>query len=234
VKGGRVYLSLSNAPTYVQRVLRVYEPGKFANLARFLPPGGVFVDVGANAGDFSLWACRVGGPTARVLAVEAEPGNVSWLRRTVERNGLADQVTVVHAAASESDGEVELLVTAKHGTHSIVENELHSTFEAFRPLRRELVPARRLDDLVEAAGLTSVDVVKIDVEGAELLVLRGATRLLAGDAPMTLLIDLHFGVDLDEVTALLQDRGFSIRREEEPDVEVTSIPEGTLSVVALR
>ncbi len=234
VKGGWAYLSLANSPTQLQRLLRVYEPAKFANIARYLPPGGGFVDVGANAGDFTIWAAHVGGPATRVLSVEAEEGNAHWLRRTVQRNRLEDRVTVVNAAASDAPGEVELLVTAKNGTHSIVESELHSAFEEFRPIRRVRIPARPLDDLIDEAAMSRVDVVKIDVEGAEMLVLRGAPRLLSGKDALTLLIDLHFGVDIQELGALLQGNGFSLRREQEPDVEVASIPTGTLSVVALR
>jgi FkbM family methyltransferase len=234
VKGGWAYLSLANSPTQLQRLLRVYEPAKYANIARYLPPGGGFVDVGANAGDFTVWAAHVGGPSTRVLAVEAEEENAHWLRRTVQRNGLEAQVTVVNAAASDVTGEVELLVTAKSGTHSIVETELHSAIDAFRPVRRVSIPARPLDDLVEDAGLPRVDVVKIDVEGAEMLVLRGATRLLAADHALTMLIDLHFGVDLDELGKLLQDNRFSLRLEEQPDVEIPRIPPHTLSIVAVR
>jgi FkbM family methyltransferase len=234
VKGGWAYLSLGNSPTQVQRLLRVYEPGKYANIARYLPPGGGFVDVGANAGDFTVWAAHVGGPQTRVLSIEAEQTNARWLRRTVERNHLEQRVSVVVAAASDAEGEVELLVTAKNGTHSIVESELHSAFDAFRPLRREKVPARRLDDLLDEAALPRVDVVKIDVEGAELLVLHGAPLLLAGTGPLTLLIDLHFGVDVEVLGTLLQRNGFSLRREEEPDLELSAIPQGTLSIVARR
>jgi FkbM family methyltransferase len=234
VRGGWAYLSLANSPTQLQRVLRVYEPDKYANIARFLPPGGGFVDVGGNAGDFSVWAAHVGGPEARVLAIEAEPRNAEWLRRTVRRNGLDGRVSVVHAAATDSTGTVELLVTAKNGTHSIVESELHVAHDAFRPVRRESVPARRLDDLVAESPLTRVDVVKIDVEGAEMHVLRGATALLDRGDPMTFLIDLHFGVDVAELGALLLRHGFSLRREDAPDVEIPSISAGTLSIVAVR
>lgn len=233
VRGGRVYLSLANAPTALQRVLRTYEPQKYVNIAAFLPAGGTFVDVGANVGDFSLWAARCGGPGCRVLAVEAEPDNVTWLRRTVARNGLEDQVVVEGVAASDAEGETELLVTAKHGTHSIVENELHHTQERFRPVDKVVVPTRRLDDLLAAHGLEP-DVVKIDVEGAERLVLDGAPALLASGRPMTLLIDLHFGVDVPSLAALLQSYGFTLRTEDCPQDVLDAVVPGTLSVVAVR
>lgn len=234
VRGGRVYLSLGNAPASLQRVLRTYEPNKFRNIERFLPRGGGFVDVGANAGDFSVWAARCGGPDTRVLAIEAEPENARWLQRTVELNRLGSQVSVVQVAASDSDGETELILTDWNGTHSIVENELHHEIEMFRPRGRVTVATRRLDDLIRESPLPRVDMVKIDVEGAELVVLRGAPELLAGPGPLTLLIDLHFGVDLDELVNLLHGHGFSIGSEENPDVVIQSVPDGTLSIVATR
>jgi FkbM family methyltransferase len=234
VRGGWVYLSLGNAPTSLQRVLRTYEPLKFANIATFLPRGGCFVDVGANAGDFSVWATRCGGPGTQVLAIEAEPENARWLRRTVTRTGLDAQIRVENVAASAGEGETELLLTAKHGTHSIVENELHRKVEAFRPVQRITVPTRTLDALIADAGLPTVDVVKIDVEGAEELVLAGASGLLSQTGPLTLLIDLHFGVDVPGLAKQLQSHGFTLRREDEPHVVIDEVPPKTLSIVAVR
>lgn len=234
VRGGRVYLSLGNAPASLQRVLRTYEPNKFRNIERFLPRGGGFVDVGANAGDFGVWAARCGGPDTRVLAVEAEPENARWLQRTVDLNRLSSQVSVVQVAASDRDGETELILTDWNGTHSIVENQLHHEIEMFRPRGRVTVATRKLDDLIGESPLPRVDLVKIDVEGAELVVLRGATELLSRSGALTLLIDLHFGVDLDELVNLLHSHGFSIGSEENPDVLIQSVPDGTLSIVATR
>lgn len=234
VRGGRVYLSLGNAPVSLQRLFRLYEPNKFRNIERMMPPGGVFVDVGANAGDFTVWAARCGGPGARVLAIEAEPENARWLQRTVELNRLGGQVSVVQVAAANSDGETELILTDWNGTHSIVENELHHEIEMFQPRGRVKIATRRLDDLIREAGLPGVDVVKIDVEGAELLVLEGAPELLGGSGRLVLLIDLHFGVDLEELVNLLSSHGFTIGPEENPDEVIGSVPEGSRSIVAIR
>lgn len=232
-RAGVLYVSLRNSPTSLQRVFRTYEPRKFDNLTRFLPTGGGFVDVGAHIGDFTVWAAKVGGPDARVLAIEPSPDTVQQLHRAVLRNGISRQVRVEQCAASAEEGTVELLMTPQSGTHSIVEGPLHS-MDRFRPQSRVPVRTLPLDDLIDRAGLARVDVVKIDVEGAELLVLAGAKGLLANGKPLVLLIDLHFGVDTDELARILREAGFTLRTENAPDVVIDQLPERLLSVVAVR
>jgi FkbM family methyltransferase len=206
---------------------------KFRNIARFLPSGGGFVDVGANLGDFSIWAAKRGGPSTRVLAVEADPDNVPQLRRNVRLHRLTDAVEVAPVAASAQTGTVVLHQGHQSGTSTISPSEVH-TLDHMRPRGTVEIPARTLDDLIEGSALERVDVVKIDVEGAEEYVLAGARKLLATTGPMTLLIDIHWGVDVAGIVADLADHGFTTRLEAEPDVVLDVVPENTLSIVCIR
>jgi hypothetical protein len=106
--------------------------------------------------------------------------------------------------------------------------------EHMRPRGTVEIPAKTLDSLLEAAALPRVDVVKIDVEGAEEYVLAGAAKLLATEQPLTILIDLHWGVNLSGIANLLHEHGFTIRMEAEPDVVIEAIPKTARSIVCIR
>lgn len=233
-RSGWLRLNFRRDPGAVRRVLRTFEPSKYERIRELLPPGGTFVDVGANVGEFTVFGGRVSGPDGRVLAVEVEPTNARWLRENVRRHGLSHRVDVAEVAAADHDGETELILSSSASIHTIVESELHEQIDDLKPVGRITVPTRRLDGLLAEHGFRQPDVVKIDVEGAELMVLRGAPQLLSGDAPLVLLIDLHFGVDLVELGDLLRDAGFRLALEASPEQPIERIPDGATAIVAVR
>ncbi|HWA65099.1 MAG TPA: FkbM family methyltransferase [Mycobacteriales bacterium] len=230
---GLIWMDLGDSVESLRRLLWVYEPMKFSNIARFLPPGGGFVDVGANLGDFSIWAAKQGGPGTRVLAVEADPDNVPQLQRNLRLHHLDHVVEVAPVAAAAETGTIELHQGHQSGTSTIAPSEVH-TLEHMKPRGTVQIPARTLDDLIAESALAQVDVVKIDVEGAEEYVLAGARKLLATSRPMTFLIDIHWGVDVAGIVADLADHGFTTRLEAEPDVLVDVVPRDALSIVCIR
>lgn len=167
----RLYLDLSRDSG--QRYLFL-EGARFvperAVLRRLLRPGMTVVDVGANVGYYALLFRQAVGPRGRVVCLEPDPGNLRELRRNVERNHLHN-VEVVAAAAGEAAGEIRF------------SSGLNGSVSAAGDLR---VPAIRLDDLSDGP----VDLIKIDVEGYEAAVLRGAAGLIERRRP-TLFIELH-------------------------------------------
>jgi FkbM family methyltransferase len=199
----RVYFS---AVAHEQDVVRALRP--LLRQARF------FVDVGASLGQFTRLAAGVmkGG---RVIAAEADPLRVAALR-----NGCSDwqresspRIDVVHAAVTDEDGTTRLSVTDTSVSGGLFRHPLdHLDAKAAQSVRwREVeVPARRLDSL---CGEDAPDLVKIDVEGAELRVLRGATGLLARRASL-FLIELHPWTDPrgqsspQQVVAFMAARGY--------------------------
>jgi FkbM family methyltransferase len=147
-------------------------------LRRSLGPGGVFIDVGSHIGSISLLAAALVGPSGRVVALDAQRECVDATRVNAAINGF-DQVTTVHAAAGAASGEGEVIVVA---------DALWSRLATVGPhpleRRREQVEVVTLDDLVERVGLDRVDLIKIDVEGAELDVVAGMRRVLAELQPV--------------------------------------------------
>lgn len=212
------------------RLLRVYEAPKVRALRAVLRPGDVFVDVGANKGDFSLLAARVMRDRGRVLAVEPAPENVRWIERSVARNRYRS-VEVAPVALADRDGEETLHLGAKSGWHSLVTTSGVPTTGEIR------VPIRTLDGVLAERGIECVDALKIDVEGAEERVLEGAARALSGSHRMTVLLDLHprRGVDPVAVCDRLAGWGFSLRDPDDVDRALQQrVHVETRTVVAVR
>jgi FkbM family methyltransferase len=164
-----------------------YEPPETMLIRRLVDPGGTFVDVGAHWGYFSLIMAEHVGTRGRVVAIEADPRIYAILERTVAMNDLP-QIRTVYAAAAAESGVLSLIGYDEHdnnwGTSRIAggSGPLSGSYE---------VPARSLDDLLDESGLDSVDLVKMDIEGAEALALAGMSAGLRRGRYRRLLLELH-------------------------------------------
>jgi FkbM family methyltransferase len=226
--GGRIYLDLRESPAMLARALGVYEPAKVATLRGHLRPGMTFVDVGVNKGDFSLIAARLMDDRGRVIAVEPEPENCAWIRRSISLNGYRS-IELVEAALSSSDGEATLYLGRHSGWHTLVAGVRG------RDQGTVTVPTRTLDGLLAERGIEAPDVVKIDVEGAEMDVLRGATAAFGGRRPLLVLVDIHPPVsDPREVCAVLTGHGLRLFEVGEPARPLGEVSPTLREVVARR
>jgi FkbM family methyltransferase len=228
--GGLIYLDLDESPAMRQRLTGTYEPAKLAAIERLLEPGMTFVDAGSNKGDFALIAARTMGDRGRVLAFEPEPENCRWIRASIELNGY-QSITVFELALSDAEGRVPLHLGKWSGWHSIV-----SRRKPRRPPKTIEVEARTLDSVLAETGDLHVDVIKIDVEGAELQLLRGAERTLADSRLIAVLVEVHpgYGVDPAEVGDLLAGHGLSLRDPDNIEAELRALPEQRGDLVAMR
>ncbi len=208
---GKMYLNIKESSMMLARAFGVYEQEKTKAVQALLKPGGTFVDVGANKGDFALLAAKSAGETGRVICVEPEPSNATWIRRNIELNGYRN-ITVCDLALSDHDGEALLHLGTKSGFHTLLSGALQ------RDVGSLVVKTRKLDSLLEELGATKVDVLKIDVEGAELQVLKGAVETLRANPKIVLLIDIHppLGVNPSEVFAFLNSLGLSVYKMQAP------------------
>jgi FkbM family methyltransferase len=172
-----------------------------------------FVDVGAHLGLYSLFAAKLTGPEGNVLALEPSSREFQKLQSNVAINGLRN-VRPLRIAASNHNSEAELHVAVDPDSGK-------NTLGAFgyeTQLRcSEVVRTERLDDIVEKEGLSRLDVLKMDIEGAELLALEGAVQTLDRFRP-TLLLELSDrtlsgqGCSSSQVWEFLTQRGFRIFR----------------------
>jgi FkbM family methyltransferase len=170
-------------------------------------PGSVVFDIGANAGFFTLLASRLAGSDGLVVAFEPFPAALAHLRRHLELNGV-ENVRVVAAAVSDAPGSARF-----HAHAQITMGRLDDAGEL-------AVDVVRLDDLCTDGTLPVPDVLKVDVEGAELQVLRGAETILRTRRP-TILLATHGSESDRACRALLERHGYRL----EPLPYDTTAPE---------
>jgi FkbM family methyltransferase len=183
--GTQIETTLGTDASLCVYVAGSFEPNEFAFLARTLRPGMTFIDVGANEGLFTLFAARHVGTAGRVIAAEPSGRERTLLERNIALNGLAN-VTVVPQALANAPGTAELLIAPqRHGLHNTLGDFIYQYDGALAP-KRETVAVETLDALQQRLSLARVDVMKIDVEGAEVKVLTGGRTLLATSRPILL------------------------------------------------
>lgn len=159
-----------------------YEPNIEAIIASLLDPQSVFFDVGANIGYHTLGAAAAG---ARVYAFEPVPRLRRRLADNLRLNGLEHQVIVSDLALNDRSGPADFFLAKRRddGSHSLI-----AGVPALRT-ERITVQTMRLDDFLLAHAAPSPAVIKIDVEGAEAMVLDGASTLLTSATPPAILVE---------------------------------------------
>jgi FkbM family methyltransferase len=168
-----------------------YEPQVSRALTALVSRGATVVDVGANWGYFTLLAAHLTGPGGRVLALEPDRRPFALLERNCALNRLAC-VTSLPVAAGRGREELVLDGYADAATNRGVSRTRHREAGARADL--PVVPAAALDELLDDQGVAAVDLVKIDVEGAEDGVLEGMSKGLAAGRYRRVLLELHPGL----------------------------------------
>jgi FkbM family methyltransferase len=182
-------------------------------LDKFNPKSGeIVVDVGAHIGLYSLIAAKKVGPSGKVIAIEPDPENCTLLQMNLELNGLTN-VTILKHAAFSSSSTLKLYLPGKERGFTKL-----STIMPSRAVTEDYleVAATTLDQLMLHQGITEVNWIKIDVEGAELEVLKGATATLSVSTNIALLIEVHNVNNMDLHSAIvdfLQPQKFHIKFE---------------------
>jgi FkbM family methyltransferase len=174
-------------------------------LRQVIQPGMCVFDIGANVGQMTLEMAALVGPSGQVVAVEPAPGNLAVLRRHVEGNGFSGRVKIVAAACSEKSNEVIPMKIfgnsedAVGSGHTLVVMQAEPTAASTMPFAIIMVKTVTVDSLCDHFGLLP-DVLKIDVEGAEIAVLRGARCTLRERRPQ-IRFGFHPFVFIDPILA---------------------------------
>lgn len=184
--------------------------------------GAVVWDVGAHIGYESLLFAELVGPAGRVVAFEPNPANFREWQRNVEGNSeLAARMSLRATALCDKSGTAafrfseDVLGGGSSGSHlaDAVPPEDEVSYAAFGLVN---VACARADDLVEAGEIAPPAIIKIDVEGAEADVVRGATRTLHRYKPI-LLVEVHHVRAMHDLEVLLQETGYSSSVLETPE-----------------
>lgn len=173
-----------------------YEMSKRLAFEREIQPSAVVYDIGANVGYFSLLAGVLVGEKGQVIAFEPLPRNVSYLRKHISLNKLGN-IHVFEAAVSDHDGEA---------TFDLGPSTAMGHISKKGGIK---VPLVSLDSLIASSELRPPDYMKIDVEGAEFEVLRGAKRLIKSHRPI-IFLDTHQREAHHKTLSFLTEQGYKL------------------------
>jgi FkbM family methyltransferase len=191
-----------------------YEPQETILLQHLLGPGHTFVDVGANWGYFTLVAASLVGAAGRIVSVEADPRACRALAANIAMNVIST-AQVVEAAADSREGTLSFNT---YGTHS----DEFASYGVVRSratvagMRAFDVRTRPLDDVLDEAGVDRVDLLKLDIEGAEAQALAGLGRRLTSGRIERILMELHpellreRGESAEALIATMRSMGFHV------------------------
>jgi len=187
-----LWVNMKDKYCSIHCVMDAYEPDSSNVVRQLLRRGDTFLDIGANIGWFTMLASSIVGETGYVHSFEPQPIIARYLRRSIDLNGLAARVRLHEVGVWHHHGSMSL------GWHEDAENHGASYLmpEGAESSAGSNVELLTLDSL----NLDRVDMIKIDVEGAEAKAMQGAERLLARHRPI-ILSELH-AVQLPVVSAV--------------------------------
>lgn len=210
VEGLRLDVVLGNDQSRCLYVCGSFEPNEFAYLNQALSEDAVFIDIGANEGFYTVFAAHHVSPRGLVMAVEPSPREYTRLENNVAINSLSNVRLVKRALGARQGKAVLHVADPEHNGQNTLGDFGHAGVTAVDHVEIELV---ELDSLVVEQELTRVDVIKMDVEGAELEVIKGGLKTLDRYKPI-LLIELFEsalqkqGASVHAVVALLKEHGY--------------------------
>ncbi|WP_063800042.1 FkbM family methyltransferase [Bradyrhizobium retamae] len=160
-----------------------YKPQELVVLSNLTRKAAVIFDVGANVGWYAIHLASTVNKTSRIFCFEPVPSTRAKLMRNVLLNGLEDRVRIFDFGLSDQSGTTQFFLPEVSGSVAASAKNLH-------PEERTIqvsVLLEKLDDIVEREQIARIDLIKCDVEGGELHVLRGAARVIERDKPVIFL-----------------------------------------------
>lgn len=204
--GGRVFLHHREDIGLVVLMSGGFERAETEFAVEQARPGTVAIDVGANVGMFTVPLALAVGPSGRVLTIEPSPDNVERLESNLELNGLGN-VVVEPIAVGDKAGSLVLQLASDPGFHSTAEiAESRAVDDSL------MVRAETLDQVWLRAHAPAVSFIKIDTEGSEDAVLRGAEEILRTCQPV-LLVEAKSDERVRELDTWLGRFGYSRKRQ---------------------
>ncbi|TGY88252.1 FkbM family methyltransferase [Marinicauda algicola] len=185
-----------------------FDPEELAALGEVMGPGKVFIDIGANAGAYALFAAKAGGPRSRVIAVEPQREMRARMRFNAEANALSN-LEISGVALSDYEGESVMRLVGENKGRAALETGAGGAGEAVR--------VTTLKTLLDEHGVEALDAMKIDVEGGEARILSAYFRDVAHAAWPGLIVMERPAVNAlstaEDAVALACAKGYRVARE---------------------
>lgn len=224
IQGSKMFINRNEKSYNMRRTLEdyasnlVHEKATTDLFKKTVKNGDVVMDLGANIGYFSLLAARLTGPMGKVFSFEPEPKNYSYLKKNIELNDY-DQVQAFQKAVSNRNGTTKLFICDYDtGHHTINKQDGIEAYSRGRKIKEQSISIDTvtLDSFIQDKT-NKVDVVKMDVEGAEVLAFNGMDNILRKNHSLKIFLEFFplliekMGNDPRElIKKIMQDYGFSI------------------------
>jgi FkbM family methyltransferase len=167
-------------------------------LSSFMHLGMIVIDCGAHIGLYSL---KMAKSSKKIVSIEPEERNFRFLTLNIRLNRLMERIYPLKVAVADREGSTALFITRHSGTHSIV--------WAYGARRAENVKTITLDALIRKLGLDNIDVLKLDIEGAELLALKGLEK--EAKSVRNIVLEVHTKiVNIKDLMQELSSKGFTV------------------------
>ena len=189
------------------------------------------IDIGANLGYYTVILGKLLKSSDKVIAFEANPQIIEMLNKNIAINDLQEVIKVFNCALSDiNDQKLKLYIPQKAGSSAASINKLHPD-ETNNSIE---ITTQRLDDVTQIRDLESISLIKIDVEGAELYVIKGALETIREYKPVLLIELLRkwskiFGYHPNDVLIILQELGYKIFEVNGELNNIERIEESTIS-----
>ena len=178
--------------------------------------GDIVVDIGAHMGRYTIPSAKSVGVSGKVIAVEAHPYNFGILQHNLKLNKLTN-VRSLNSAVYSKKANLKLYLPDEDlgytMHHSVMTNYLSTKYNNEIERKYVEVEADTLDNLLKSSGITTVNWIKIDVEGAEYEVLKGAREILSTNKPISILVEVHGKDTYGPTIELLRSNNFNIEFE---------------------
>ena len=164
----------------------IYDPNSIVAVNSLLPKDGVFIDVGASFGLFSMLAVSSVGANGHIIAIEPSSRDYNRLVDNININDLGNSISAYHLAISNESGTALLnIATEERSALNTLGTDF--SFKGVDKVAKETVDAISLDDFVVANQIKRIDVIKLDIEGSELKALQGSKKTIAKFHPVIML-----------------------------------------------
>ncbi len=206
VLGSKMYLDLEDRGLAREILVHgTHESLSTSVMQKELAPGQVILDVGANIGYYAMLEAKTVGDKGHVYCMEPAPGNIDLLRRNVKVNGYKN-IEIFHAAAGAKTEMGTIYLSESHNQHALIAENVSGLVGSMP------VQVFALDDFLEGKPYPSL--IRMDVEGFELDIMRGLKKTLAKNKPLKVFVEIH-GFFLQEkvrdLLAIFKENGFRIK-----------------------
>jgi len=190
----KLRLRISDSPYYVDildasnfnSIMEIFTRGVYDIFP--LREGWTIIDVGANIGDYVLYANYILKEKCKIVAIEAEPNNYNLMKVNIEKNNISNTLTLL-MAIGDSQGYYRIKSEGVHSRIEVIERPEDEV--GFALHNSSILPIESLDVVARSYDIKSIDLIKIDIEGAEFKLLQGAKELLEAKKIIRIIMETH-------------------------------------------